>query len=106
MHLASCRKFRWRRPCGNSTSSAVIAHARVIDDGHVVHIDIVNNRRVHARDRAVVEEGAVMPVTAHVARTDVAIAVVHAAIKANVRTPITPVPQVTIVVEAPITGRP
>ena len=60
-------------------------HSAVVDVGDIGHADVV--------DRAVVVEAAALPVASFVAIAHIAIAVIHAAIEADVRTPIAGMPQ-------------
>jgi hypothetical protein len=104
--LAEGYILRRQRTRPQAAIAAVIAHAGVVDDGHIVDIGVMNNRLVYACNRTVVLERIVVPVSAHVAHTHVAVAVVHAAIEADVRTPVAVVPSITAAVEAPVSRRP
>ena len=85
--LLVCRcLFCSGRASGNSTLAAVIAdmvHRGVVDYGLVV--DIVNVRDVHVIHRAVVVEGSVIPISAFIADTTVAEAIVDATVEADLR---------------------
>jgi hypothetical protein len=90
----------------SSAVAAVIAHpvGRVVDNGLVVNV--VNVRHVHVIYRSVVLEGSVIPISAFIAGTAIAVAVVDAAIKADMRTPVAFIPGIGIAAPAPITGSP
>ena len=61
---------------------------------------------VYVRDPAVVVELVVVPISAVVAATDIAIAVVHTAIVANVAAPKTTMPSIAPGIIAPVSGSP
>ena len=99
--------FRRRWPCGDSTSSAVIADVverRVVDDGFAVNI--VNVRDIHVACRAVIVERSAVPISALITETAIAEAVVDAAVKADTPAPIAFIPGVGVVTPAPVTRRP
>jgi hypothetical protein len=89
-----------------AAAASVVADPVVIDDCDIVNVDVPDDRRIHACDGAVVVEVVVIPIAALIARAKVAVAVIHAAIKAQVRSPVAVVPQVAVAVEAPIARRP
>src|SRR5215831_11144247 len=76
------------------------ARTTVVTDtthGHIVHNRLVidvNIGDVHVGHATVIEEGAVTPVSASVASTEISKTVVHATVKANVRAPISGMPDV------------
>ena len=87
--------------------SAVVTRmgvVRIHDDRAVVHV--VHDADIHVVDRAVVVEVTSAPVTALVAVTGVAKAVIDAAIIADVLTPIAGVIAVGVVPVAPVAGGP
>ncbi len=95
------------RAGGNSTLAAVIAdmvHRGFVDYGLVVNI--VNVRDVHVIHRAVVVEGPVVPISAFIADTTVAEAVVHAAVEADSGAPVAFIPGKGVAAPTPITGSP
>src|ERR1035441_10196610 len=106
--LLVCRcLFCLGRAGANSTGAAVIAdmvHGGVIDHGLVVNI--VNVRGVHVIHRAVVAEGSVIPISAFIADTTIAEAVVDAAVEADMRAPIAFIPGVGVAAPTPIPGGP
>ena len=91
----------------NSTGAAVITdmvHPGVVDHGLVVNI--VNVRDVHVIHRAVVVEGPVVPISAFIAHTTIAEAVVNATVEADIRAPVTFIPGVGVAAPTPVTGSP
>src|SRR5271166_2982276 len=95
------------RPGGNSAGAAVIAHmvdCRFIDYGFLVNI--VNACDVDVIHRAVVLEGPVVPISASIAETTVAEAVVDAAVEADACAPVPAIPGVRVVIPSPVTGSP
>jgi hypothetical protein len=87
--------------------AAVIADAvdrHVVDDGAVVDVSYAGVTEVV--DRAVVVHPAIAPVAAVVTTAAVSIPVVHAAIKAHMRAPISLMPEERSAGEAPIARRP
>jgi hypothetical protein len=79
-------------------------HCGVVDHGLVVNI--VNARAAHVVHRAVVVEGPVIPISASVANTAIAEAVVDPTVEADMRTPVADIPRIGIAAPAPITGSP
>jgi hypothetical protein len=74
-------------------------------EGSVVDSPAINIMQVaaaHVIHRAVVVEGAVIPVSALIADSTVAEAIIHAAIKADLCTPVPVVPGVAITAPTPI----
>src|SRR5208337_1464979 len=95
------------RTSANSTLAAVIAdmvHRGFVDYGFVVNI--VNVRDVHVVHRGVVVEGPVIPISAFIADTTVAEAVVDATVEADMRPPVAFIPREGTAAPAPITGSP
>src|SRR5208283_2103784 len=95
------------RSSGNSTLASVIAdmvHRGFVDDGLFVNIGDV--RDIHVTHRAVVEEGSVVPISASIADTTIAEAVVHAAVEADTLAPIAFIPGESVAAPTPITGGP
>jgi hypothetical protein len=73
--------------------AAVVTHPvdrHVVDDGLVVHIGDVHV--IDIVDGTVVVHAAALPIAALVAVADVAVSIIHAAVEADVRTPVTRVP--------------
>ena len=89
VRLMHGRQFRRPRRRPDASRSAVITYAGVVRVvGHRTTINVVHHGDVHVIDRAVVVEMAAAPVTALVAVSYVAIAVVDAAIVADVLAPV------------------
>ena len=97
------------RPGSNAIRAAVEAGV-VVDVGVVDHrpVDIrgVDDGRVHVDNRGVVGKHASAPFTAAEAHAAVAEAIVHAAVKAHMLTPVAAVPVVVAAFPTPVTGRP
>ncbi len=89
-----------------AAATAVVADAGVVVDLDVAFVDVMNDGRVYVGDGAVVVEVIALPVAAVVAVAGVAVAVVDATVKANVRAPVTAMEEIAAAVEAPIGRRP
>jgi hypothetical protein len=50
-----------------AAAASVVADSVVVDDRDVVHVDVPDNRRIHACDGAVVVEVVVIPIAAFIA---------------------------------------
>src|ERR1039458_1151991 len=99
--------FRSGWASGCSPGSAVVANAvsrPFVDYGLLV--SVVKAPYIYVIHRAVVTEFIVSPVSAFVAGTTVAIAVVDAAIEADGGTPVAVIPGVGVAAPTPITGSP
>jgi hypothetical protein len=99
--------FRRGRARPGPTISAVIADVvvgSVVNDSLVVNI--VNVGDIHVIHGAVVIEASVSPISALIADTPVAEAVVDAAVKTDIRAPVAIVPGVSVTTPTPIAGRP
>ena len=102
-----------RQFCGpgahlQSALSAVEAHtsaAAVVSADSAV-VNVMHHGNVHIVNGAVVIEVPAAPVAALVADADIAEAVIHAAIEADMRTPVATVKAITVIVVAPVAGRP
>jgi len=97
--------FPHRRPlfrCGimpNAARTAAVGNVIVVDDrslmdNRLVHIGVVDSPLIHAHHCAVVPEIMAVPFTAHKSNAHVAEAIVHAAVIANVATPVSGVEQI------------
>jgi hypothetical protein len=84
---------------------AIVDDGRAIDDGRV-DVGVVDHRGVHVHHRRVVSEDTAAPLAAREADAHVAEAVVHAAVVADVRSPIAFMEDVPSAFPAPIVGRP
>ncbi len=94
-----------RRRSASPAIEADIIHGRMIER-HLLVVGVVNAGRVHVVDGRVVDEGTVVPIAATIAFAEVPKAVVNPAIKAQVRAPISGMPDVIAVAPAPIARRP
>jgi len=94
--------IRPRRP---PTFTAVIANAArfVVDHSPVISMKI---RAAHVIDRSVVGEYSVMPIAAGIADPRIAETIVHAAVEADMVSPVTAVPNIKTAAPAPISRRP
>src|SRR5438874_11063406 len=113
--LFSCRRdmlfanrnlFGWRRPSRDAARPAVIAdaiHGDIVVD-HSLIVSIVHHCHVYVRHGAVINESAAAPISARIANTCVAEAIINSAVKSDVRTPVPPVPKVYAIRPTPITG--
>ncbi|CUI67571.1 Uncharacterised protein [Achromobacter xylosoxidans] len=88
--------------------AAVVADTAIVDvvDHHGVVVHVGHARDVHVGHGAVVEEAVTIPVATDVADADVAEAVVDAAVKADMRSPIAGMPEIDAVHETPIARGP
>jgi hypothetical protein len=97
----------------NSRASSIEAHSvhgRPIGSSaihhHVMHVHVANHSGVHAIHTRVVVKTTAVPISAVVAVTGVAIAIVDAAVEANMQAPESVVEALAIAYVAPIAGRP
>ena len=95
-------------PCCYAASSAIIAYAVAgpVINYRAVNISIMDHRGVHMYYSSIVAETASLPSAACKTGTEVAVAIVYTAIKANMRTPVTLVKYVNAAIIAPITRSP
>ena len=93
-----------RADAARATVVTDVIDGRVVDHGLLV--GVVDNVHVDVRDRRVVSKSAVGPAAAHVADADVAEAVVHATVEADVRAPIAGIEPIDTAGEAPVARRP
>src|ERR1700722_8161367 len=108
-HVAVAIRRHFAGGCAgiDAAAAAVVADAvgfAVIADAAVV--GVVNVGHVHVIHRAVVIEMIVVPVAAFVAVAEIAEAVIHAAVEADVRAPVSTVPEIAAAAPAPISGSP
>src|SRR6266851_3108585 len=104
--LSFGRLFFWPRASTDSALTSVVAHVvhcDVIDDDHLV-VDIPHVR--HVVYGSVVEKGSVVPISAVIADTTVAEAVINAAIESDMRTPVALMKNEDAIAPAPITRGP
>jgi hypothetical protein len=71
-----------------------------------IHIRVTNDRPINIGNRSIIVEGSAFPAATIISGTSVAEAVVYAAIKPNIRSPIAGMPEVKSSGVSPITGRP
>ncbi len=93
--------LRRRARCG-AARTAVVAHAihgGIVDDGLVINVR--NICRAHVVYGAVVIKLPIVPVSALIADTGIAEAVNDSAVEADLRSPITRVPNVTTIAKSP-----
>jgi hypothetical protein len=74
--------------------------------GYSLVVNIVDVRCVYVIHRTVVVEGSMIPISAFITAATVAIAIVHAAIKADMLTPVAAMPDVRVIAPAPVTWSP
>ncbi len=108
VRLMHCRQFRRPRRRPDASRSAVVTHMGVVvvNDGHRAAVNVVHHGDVHVVDGAVVVEMAGAPVATLVAVSYVAIAIVDAAIVADVLAPIAGIKPVGVIPVAPVAGGP
>ena len=99
-------QFRGARTPLNAARSAVVAYPRGSVVGHVAAINVVDNRDVHIVDAAVVVEVAAIPVAALISNAGVAKTVIHIAVEADVRSPVSVEERIAAAGVAPVAGRP
>lgn len=95
-----------RRSGRNSAAATVIAHPRVTIDDDIAIVDIVDHINIYICYRPVVAEGAVIPPPSVVAMPGVPVAIIDAAIEADVRSPIAGVETIVSISPIPVAGRP
>ena len=86
--------------------AAVVAYAVIVVHHDSPVIDVVDTRYVDVIHAAVVGEGAMIPVAAFITAARVPEAVVHAAVEADVRPPVTGVEDVGAAAPSPVPGSP
>lgn len=94
--------------CGGAAGTAIVANAihrgGVVDDGSVV--GVVDHRGVHVGYGGVVVISAAAPFTTGEAHSGITESVSYATIEADMRSPISSVPQITATAPTPITRSP
>lgn len=78
----------------------------VVHNYRAVDVNVANHGRVHIGECGVIEKLAVVPAPAVIVVSKISIAVVHAAIKAHLRTPVSGVPFIAGVRPSPISRCP
>ena len=92
--LSDCGLLLCSSQRGNASASAVITYAidsDIVDDGSV-HINVADDGGVHAADGSVVVKAVSAPIAAFVTSSVVSKTVIHAAVEAYMRAPITGMP--------------
>jgi len=95
-----------RRSARHQTTRAAVERNVVV---HVDHSPVVYVRHVHrpdVHDRAVIKKRAAMPVTALESNTGIPAAVIDSTIEADVRAPVTAVPDVSTAPPTPVSRSP
>src|SRR5579863_1531703 len=104
--LVSRGIFLSRGARGDAAAASVVAD--VIDghvcDGFLVHV--MHDSDIHVADFTIVEEAITIPAAADVAHTEVAEAVIYAAIEADRGTPVAVIENVAVPIPAPVSGSP
>jgi hypothetical protein len=95
----------------NPARAAVIRNAVAVNDRISLHarrvvVGGVNHALIHAHDRGVVGKLVAAPFSARKTDAPVPVAVVHAAVVANVAAPVAPMESVSAAVPVPVVGRP
>src|SRR5580658_9251900 len=100
--------FLGRRYSSGTVRTAVEAgaHANVFMDHRAINESGVHDRGVHVDDCSVVREMPAPPFTAYETHAVVTESVIHAAVEADVRSPIAGMPAVNAACEAPVAGSP
>ncbi len=84
--------------------------AAVVDDRGIDHctidISVVDHRGVDVDDSRVITEITAMPFPANETRSSIAVAIVHPAIKSDMRAPVSAMPAIDATGITPVTGRP
>jgi len=80
-------------------------HYRIVDDGPV-DISVVNNRGIYIHDGRIVPEVTAVPFTPNKTHSPITITIIDAAIKADMRSPISAMPAIDTAGVTPITRRP
>ena len=94
MVLSGCRSVFDGRLCDDAPATAVEGYPScviMIDDDSLA-VGVVDDRRVNASDRSVVDEGSMIPTPAIVSMARKAKSIVNAAVVTYVRPPIARVP--------------
>lgn len=103
---ASCRVLGRRWASGDAASTAVEAHMAGVKLGNGPAVGVVELVHVDVIHCAVVEEVAAIPVAAVVTRSEITEAVVDAVVEADLRAPISGMPDIHAVAPAPPSGSP
>ena len=101
-----------RRPCGDAVRPPIETGVSVVDDGRivdnrVVDVGVADDRSIHVHRRSVVSELSPAPFAAGEPASAVSEPVVHAAVEADLRSPVAAMEEISPVISiAPIARRP
>jgi hypothetical protein len=98
---AQRHQFLLGGPRLNSSVASVVTNAHVCGMYRIV-IDVMDNSDIHVRYGAVINEVAVVPVTAVVATSRIPVSIINAAVKTHIGSPISGVPPIVAGIIAPI----
>ncbi len=103
--------LRWTGGVLNAAGTAVVGHVVGVGDdasldNRPVNVGSVDHGLIHMDDRGVIGKGAAAPLAAGKADASIAVAVVDAAVVANVAAPIAAMEAVVAVGPVPVVGRP
>jgi hypothetical protein len=93
------------RGSGIEPTGTVIADSAGVVGNSIV-INVVNNRGIHIVNRAVVVEHIPVPISALITMAHITVAVIDAAIVADMRAPVSTVPAIATAAEGPVRRRP
>jgi hypothetical protein len=104
-------QFLRRRGMLNATGASTIGNVVIVDDrvgvdDGSVDVDVGDDGLIHAHDRGVIGKLVSAPLAAGKADAHIAEAVIHAAVVADVGTPVALVKSVVAALPAPVGGRP
>ena len=99
-------QFGWPGVHLDSARAAVEADPVIVPVGDVVVVHVALDGDIHVVDRAVVIEVPAAPISALIAEAEVAVAVVHTAVEADVTAPVAAIEAVAVIPIAPVAGRP
>jgi hypothetical protein len=109
MPIVLCRLFRGSRsrvdPTGAVEAGVIINDSPIVDHC-TVHIGVVDERRINSPNRGIIVKDTAVPPAATETRSKITEAIVDAAVKSNVGTPITGVPAVGAADKDPVTRSP
>src|SRR5690348_2414740 len=91
---------------GANAAVTIEAEAGIVADNDAALVDVVDNGHVDVGDGAIVEKFSPAPFAAIEADARIAVAIINAAIEADVRPPIAAMPDVEAVSECPVAGSP
>src|ERR1700722_15518535 len=98
--------FLRRGPRVYPTVASVEADAIHITVVHFLVVHVAGDVKVYVGNGAIIEEATVIPASSHKPHAEIAEAVIDSAVEADLRAPVTLVPEVGITTPAPITRSP